>query len=502
MFGSKKQKIMEKWANEFVPSFGTTDEFYKKYYQNCSMLAVGRLNNKKICIPLSNNDSNKIVVINDDLDSIHDDIVAPILLKGEMSYMVYDADGKHYAAMARTMRMMGYDVQLIDLASEEHISRINLFEIINITKDPHSLSVVLSNAIGGDEAETDAAYNLLMAIMKCNLAKRGAINAVEVDHMFKQIANGDTAALDELEGCQDAREHIMRVYEVDVAVKVAAINKMAEKLFSSLLDKTKHPNVFAITMHSKKTATFIKAVPEQYRYMMTTMLLNLEMSNAMCECDGITTLILDTSEESWYDKRLLTIARSTMDDLKNGCFATIEIMKAIDENRKSEDGLLIYMHSNDLATNVFVRDNMRLMNYTNEVAELSKMHFGGQDLPNIVLERAPIDIDELKAIDGAIIIDMSYEMKPMLTDNVEFSTASEIELEDSEIDAETVDEEIVKNDDAEKQCVEDEVVEEDVEEVAAESEEIIEFENVIEVEEAEESEENKIVDETNGNNEA
>lgn len=419
MFGFKKRKEKERWMSEFTPSFGTADEFCAKYEQNDEAIVIGKSDDREIRVSISDGSVNKVVILNDSFTSVHKDVVAPILLKGNLSYIIYDEKGLHYDALAETMRSMGYDVQLIDLSDDDNASRINLFETVNITGNPHLLSVVLANSIQCDEQEVDVAYNLLMAMMHFVLSRSGVVDAKELDSLFRQIVTNDNEVMSELENCPGSREHIAQVYNVEADITESVIRKLSDSLFNSMVIKTTEPNVFAITMHHKKTATFIKRVPKQYSYLITALMLNLEESKTMCESNGVTTLIIDSSEEEWYHQDLLHRFHDEDDGVDASCCAIVAIKKKLCINENNDDRLLVYMHSEDSATNDFVYNVLKFKYYPSEERdECSKKYFRDKELPEEILNRAPITIDELKTMSDCLVIDVAHDIKPFRCDRL------------------------------------------------------------------------------------
>ena len=97
MFG-KKQKEREKLVGEFLPSFGTIENFNDKYAQGNNLVELGKQSEQSVCVAIDGT-ANKIVVINDRDESVLNQFISPIMYNGNKSYMVYDPDGVYHERM-------------------------------------------------------------------------------------------------------------------------------------------------------------------------------------------------------------------------------------------------------------------------------------------------------------------------------------------------------------------------------------------------------------------
>lgn len=526
----KKRNARKRAMRDFRPAFGILEDFEKKYANGSDFITIGKFGDHNVNVAINGGAAKKITIINDNEESIFNHCIAPIVAQGKMSYIVYDESGECYERLAEQMREKCYDVQLVDLANEEHPSRINLFEIVNITREPRYLAKFLADTLELENEEKAVAQSLLLAMMQYELAEHGIIDIVALNDLFNQLKMGDETGMLSVENCQYARANILNVYEANSETREAAFQALSEKFFDLAVDKVKNPNIFAITMHNKHSVMFVKKVPEQYRFLVTALMFNLEASNTICGLEGVGTILLNNSEEDWMQQKMLDKIRVESNDVDNGCYFAIDIKKVIDAKAAKNNELFVYMHSTDVATNTFVYNHLKLKNFSDEEQrEIAKRVFGSKKLQSEVAERASMDMNEMKSIDGAIAIDVTHEVKPILFDRVERYDFEEQLMEREAIKEEIVeveateevvvknefveavteidDEEIVKNEASEEQSVESAVVEEGVEEAAdvaienvAESEEMTESEKVAEVEIEDET--NRIVEETSENNEA
>jgi hypothetical protein len=212
---------------------------------------------------------------------------------------------------------------------------------------------------------------------------------------------------------------MMKIVNTPAEVKASVFTKVENKLFDQYYDMLVNPNVFTVTMHNKKTVLFIKRVPGKYRGLVTAMLFNLRASGVLCGDDGLSTMLISTSEDAWYSKTLFdkVCSESDLEDGRN--IASMFVKKAIDPNADlKNDPIVVYMHSDDVSTKEYIYDALKVKNQMNEeeLKEISIKHFKKKPIPENVLDSAPIAIDELDTMQDCIAIDPLKMARPFRCD--------------------------------------------------------------------------------------
>lgn len=411
MFGfSKRNKKeaakIEAAVNAFTPSFGDANDFVRAY-GNSEGVVIARCDGEDVVISAGN-----VLIINDDQDSVVNQCVVPMVDKSNLSCAIYDPDGVYQKALGDVLKKEGYELNVIDLNDEAHKSRIDLFETANITRNAYWTAFVLAEALKcEDKYETKVAQNLFMAMMQYALSDNKKITVESLSQMFESVRARDEWLLEKLHACSASVDYIEEVDGANSDVLENVFTKIESALFVSALDKIKKPNVFTVSAHKVKSAFFIKRVPEEYRWLVTIFLFNFKITSIVCGKNKVNSLIIDASNDDWYDREVLEMIRQGTDSLTDKCAITVAIKGTVSSN--DDEQFVVYMKSGEKSTKDYVYNWLTVRNQLtrDEKDKVSIQFFDVKPIPENVLNSAPITRKELDKIGDCIVIDVSKKVK-------------------------------------------------------------------------------------------
>jgi hypothetical protein len=400
-----------------MPMFGTADHFMKTYITGEQHIAIGKSGEDLVTATANSEPINDIIVINDDWTSVIQQCIVPTITQRRLSYVVYDPNGDCYARVGSAMKARGYDVQLVDLEDEENLSRVDLFEVANITKSPYWTSIMLTGAIRCEQNEIVVAHSLLMAMMLYSLELDQRIDIKDMVALFDRIKANDKHALLEIKSCKDADQYI-RAFECALpALRASVMAKVEERFLRPATLKVSHPNILTITAHKKQTIIFIKRVPKQYRYLITALMFNLTASSVLCEGQDVTTLVIDSMSDEWYNRSLLNKICKESGSAMGQKVAYMRIRKSLEDQRPlsaDKKQLLIYMHSDSENTKEYIHNRLLIKNQIapDEQEQISKSRYHGKAIPVDVMNSSSVSIEELGHLNDCVVIDTSKQVRP------------------------------------------------------------------------------------------
>ena len=194
---------------------------------------------------------NNITVINDDKFSVAHQCIMPAILKGNLSYVVFDPDGKYYDEMRDRLVSIGYDVQQVDFDDELNRARVDIFEAVNITRNSYWLAFILAGSIKCDSKEIPVAHSMFVAIMQYLLSSRQSVTIKGVKEVFDSIKSGNTVIINDLASCPESKSSFTKFTEATKEVRESVMKKAAMYFLHTAIRKAHNPNVFAMTTHKK-----------------------------------------------------------------------------------------------------------------------------------------------------------------------------------------------------------------------------------------------------------
>lgn len=420
MFGFLKKK-KDKKKNEkptkgvvYSPRFGTLEEFLCEYRTGEEHLSLGRINGHAVGITGIVPPADSILVVNNNKTDVKDTLIAPIVEQCKLSYVIYDPDGKYHDALANKMKSKCYDVQVVDLTDEKHGSRIDVFEIANITKNPYWTAVLLSGSIKCSAEEIVVAHNLLMSLMEYDLQVHGQTSIESICTHFVSLYKRENKILENIAHVEKAVLPFEKFNAADETLRDNVYKKLYAHLLKDLANKIRKPNIFAVTSHKKQTITFIKRVPAAYKNLVATFLFNLKTSGLLCENNDASTLIVDTANDEWYNKELLARMCAEINDEMDKSVISLIIRDAVNSEDFAKKQLIVYMHADDANTKDLIFENLKVKALNDEIRkEISEKHCKGKELDERILELSPIDKSVLDKNEDCILIDTTKKIRPI-----------------------------------------------------------------------------------------
>jgi len=428
MFGFSKKKKANK-ANEqvknnqgFAPSFGSVEDFEKRYNDGATYMAVGRKDGKLIGLSASSAPANNIFLINDNEELAREHYILPLMKQSLSSFVIYDPTEAYYNASADFLHENGYDIQIVDLEDPEHGSRIDLFEVANITRNTYWTSLILSGSVRCNQNEILPAHNLMMAIMQYLLDTKQKITVTETAKLLQGLLGEDSVkTVEDIEACPAARQYIEKFKASDDDIKHTVCEKIYTHFTRVGYKKLRNPNIFTVAVPKKKTAVFIKDVPAQFRFLITAFLFNLKAVSVLCGDGNVNTVIVNTSEEDWYNKALLDRVCGESAAMMTRGSAVISLKSKLGkEAAESTDKILLYMHADDEDTKklVYCYLPMDMQLSDQEKETVSQTFYKGKGVPEDVLRMAPIELKELDAFENMLVIDASRATRPFRCEKI------------------------------------------------------------------------------------
>lgn len=418
-FKKKKKNMVEepkKPSKIYYPEFGSFLDLQKLYPGNESHVVIGKCSDQSINLNFGKNSGETIQIINDDQFSITHQCVVPIVTQGKLSYVIYDPDGSYYDALADRMRTIKYDVQLVDLADPQHRSRIDLFEIANITKNAYWVALMIAGSIKCNASEIKVSHNLLMGMLQYLMFKNKRATIEELYPLFVAIKNNDEQRVALIKNCVDSKQYMEQYYLASEEVRKSVIDKIDNLFFKIVFPKAKDPNIFTVMAHQKKTVLFIKSVPTKYKSLLTILLFNLKNANVLCGHGEMSTLIINSNNQ-WYNEPLLAKACSEAGAIANKGTATLYIADKYDAAVQAD--IIAYMQSKDQNTQNAIYDMIKLKNYPEaDKMDIASAKFKGEPIPDESLEAAPISMNTFLEIAGCILIDTKKRVRPVQCDRL------------------------------------------------------------------------------------
>lgn len=410
---NKTEPVAETNAIKYTPRLGNPNDFIQLYRTGEEHIVLGRHEGSNVGVTAIDPPGDSLYVINDDADSILRHCVIPTVEQGKLSYIVYDPDGQYQNALADKMKARLYDIQVIDFEDETNKSRVDLFEVVNITKNTYWTAVLLAGAIKCVGREINAAHNLFMTMMEYLLASKGYINITDMCQLFNKVSINDKETLLDMEKCSSARPALLRLINASPEDRATVYKKANATFFKFAEAKLANPNIFMVTSHKRQTVTFVRRVPSQYRSFMTALLFNLKVASVVCGDGSTSTLIVDTHRDDWYDRALLERLTQEAGEVMDKSVAVMKIRATADDLLLAKSQILIYMHSSDLETRQLIYSFLKVKSLlTNEEQlQVAATHYHNKPLSKEALEVGAIPFEELETLKDQIIVDIPNQAK-------------------------------------------------------------------------------------------
>lgn len=415
MFGFGKRKK----NRTLTASFGTVDAFKEAYVKGDPDFLFGSDKNVPIGVSLNGFFHNKMTIINDDKDSIRNNCIIPMLSSRNLSYVLYDPDGEYFNATSAKLRSLGYDVAQLDFADETHASRINPFEMVNVTKNAYWNALIFAGSIKCTQAEVRVAHNIFMAMMQYILATGKNVDISNLHEIFNAIKETKASVIRDIMSCPSSAKYLKMFEDETIEVRSIVFAKIDKYFFNLFMPKVTNPNVFAITTSNRKTAIFVKPVPKKYQSLMTTFLFNMKTASVLHGESSANAVLFDFDDHIWYNKPLLNKICDDAGSIIERGVLSINITSAL-KNGIPDGQLVVYMHSSDDETIKNVRDRLMIKNVSSEEElyeiKMKNKYFKKHGIPESELCKAPVSENDMRDLKGCIVVDTAKKIQPFTCD--------------------------------------------------------------------------------------
>ena len=361
--------------------------------------------------------TNNVVLISSNNRLLKEKCLVPTIKRGTSSFVIYD-DGIVDSGVFNALKARGYDVQVIDFADQTHKSRIDVFEMVNITKNTFWTAEIFANELLDIQEEKRLiVQQLLKAMLDMMVEHQQTVTIKRLWELFRAICANNQMIINEM----------MKYVDFESAYPMCKddndlLKNIEETIMFTSMSFCNNPNVYGITSLNRNMAFIFRNATKNYRHITTLFMANLNMLSSISGNGHITTVVFDKYDVDWYDRSVLQkIEKSTMMSFDKHV-VNVKIKKTIDENDQQAP-LIIYMLSDDEKTIETIHSYITLnaLFTEEEKQELSKKHFKKKPLPESVLNDAPFTIEQLKEFNGFITIDTSKKTKPFLMGKVQES---------------------------------------------------------------------------------
>ena len=314
-FGKKKEKAPEaavdtskKNKKKRGSTLSTaTEMFADKYMKN------------DIWVPLANADTtigisaepdgairtNDVMIINDTHKKMIDNIVLPMIAKGNMSYVIYDPTGEIYGRAEDILRQNHYDVRVVDFCdtSINSTDRIDFFEMINIHHRTEELAKIMSNCLD-TELNQKIAFVMLVMAFEYIIELGVEISPTRLRWVFNQIKENNREIIDSINKCPKAGNALR--YNIEGMTR-GNILKVIDKLDTDVIPAIEkfgvNPTIYSVLTMKRNVAIFIKSVANENNYIATTMIYNLMSLSSISDDDQqLNTVVFDLGTDEWYNR--------------------------------------------------------------------------------------------------------------------------------------------------------------------------------------------------------
>ena len=418
MFG-KKKKINP--IESYKPEFGSAEEFLDAYNGEKN-ITIGKVDDLKIKICGDKKPCNEITIINDVQKSVDNQVVIPLLKEKTMSYIVYDPYNTYQNETIEMFENSGYDVQIVDIGNNDCLSRVNIFEIANITKNSYWLSVILSSSIKCSEDEKPVAHALLMSIMQYLIHTNNTIDIVSLYKVFKSVRNEETEIWRALQSCPGSQSEIVKVWKAPAEIRNSVYEKILNNFFKTAITKTNNPNIFAATAHKKNTVYYIKRIPKKYSYIVTILLFNIKMSNIVFNQGKPSTVLIDAMDSGWYNELLVRKIENEIGT--NTGIINLQIRDSIGTPERPyvrDNQLVVFMQSEDEISKKYIIHSLKtkelisreeLSNTVDGMLTKKKQRKNKESIVDQLLDVSAVSMEEFENMTDSIVIDTSKAVKP------------------------------------------------------------------------------------------
>ena len=284
----------------------SADKFQKLYMKDTPYIQIAKCGDKPIGISVENDllaRSNDVLVVSTSHDNNVNQVIIPIIEKGNTSYIVYDPYGDIYGQVEGALKRNKYDIRVVDFSKNSNDSdRVDIFEAANLLDDPAEIVRIIARSFD-NKKDVDIAIPLLEAACRYIMDKGVPLNAKRVAWVLRQLKHNNKRIVGDMALSPTAGAALKKKTSgVTKEVFFGVINELENRVAPAIQKFGTDPSIYGILTTKKNVAIFIKNIEPQYRFISTAMVYNLMVMSAALEDTSLNTVIIDEKNDSWYDK--------------------------------------------------------------------------------------------------------------------------------------------------------------------------------------------------------
>lgn len=311
-FGKKKETAPAEPVKKPKKKRGSTlstatEQFQEKYMQKDIWVPLA-VADETIGISAEPDNSirtNDILIINDTHKKMIDNILLPMISKGNLSYVIYDPSGEIYGRAEDILRQKHYDVRVVDFcdAAISSTDRIDFFEMVNIHHRTEELAKIISNCLD-TELNQKIAFVMLVMAFEYILELGVEINPARLRWVFNQVKENNKEVVSSINACKKAGNALR--YNIDGMTRgniVKVIDKLDNDIIPVIEKFGVNPTIYSVLTMKRNVAIFIKSVADESNYIATAMIYNLmSLSSISGDDQQLNTVIFDNGTDDWYNR--------------------------------------------------------------------------------------------------------------------------------------------------------------------------------------------------------
>ena len=313
LFGKKKDNaatsvVAPKQKKKRGSNLSTATELFQSKYMKNDIWVPLAIADEAIGIasePDGSIRTNDVLIINDTHKKMVDNIILPMISKGNMSYVIYDPSGEIYGRAEEILKRNNYDIRVVDFCdtSINSTDRIDFFEMVNIHHRTEELAKIMSNCMD-TELNQKIAFVMLVMAFEYIIELGVEISPTRLRWVFNQIKENNREIIDSINKCKKAGNALR--YHIDGMTRgniIKVIDKLDADVIPAIEKFGVNPTIYSVLTMKRNVAIFIKSVANENNYIATTMIYNLmSLSSIGGDDTQLNTVVFDNGTDEWYNR--------------------------------------------------------------------------------------------------------------------------------------------------------------------------------------------------------
>ena len=299
--------------------------------------------------------TNDVLIINDTHKKMVDNIILPMISKGNMSYVIYDPSGEIYGRAEEILKRNNYDIRVVDFCdtSINSTDRIDFFEMVNIHHRTEELAKIMSNCMD-TELNQKIAFVMLVMAFEYIIELGVEISPTRLRWVFNQIKENNREIIDSINKCKKAGNALR--YHIDGMTRgniIKVIDKLDADVIPAIEKFGVNPTIYSVLTMKRNVAIFIKSVANENNYIATTMIYNLmSLSSIGGDDTQLNTVVFDNGVDEWYDRAEIKRWRRTAQTVNGEATSIVYIREKMSDVLMNDfiPALTMYISCTDTPT--------------------------------------------------------------------------------------------------------------------------------------------------------